>query len=328
MKKITTLLLVLVLVLGMCCTALAEEPLRFGYVSMAYSDNWNNGSMQGFEYICKDYGVEVQSIDCGNNGEEQVAAVENFINEGVDGIVIFQITPELSATLIDMCEEAGIPVVIENAVPDARVNAHLGVSCLSYEMTGYECFKAIAEKYPGSKVVFVRGTLGMGVAEEYEKGINRAIEEFADANISYEVAQGDWTAEGGLNALTDYINSGAEFDVVFGNTGQVALGCVQALSNEGLTADKPLVAPGTQLELKTAIENDALVLDVQTSSHHMGMTSFSILYNYVKHGVKLADDEKVVNLNSVVITKDNVADFQVMGDLETGYRSFTLKPEK
>lgn len=326
MKKIVTLLLVLTIVLSVSF-AFAEEPLRFGYVSMAFSDTWNNGSMQGFEYICDKYGVEVQSIDCDNSGEKQVAAVENFINEGVDGICIFTITPELSATLVDMCEEAGIPVVIENAAPDARVTAHIGVACNDYQSIGYDAFAAIAQNFPNSKVVFVRGTLGMGVAEEYEIGINRAIEDYPDANITYEAAQADWTSEGALNALTDYINSGAEFDCVFGNTGQVALGCVQALTNEGLIGVKPLVAPGTNVELKDAIANGGLTLAVQASSHHMGMTSFSILYNYIVHGIKLPDDGKIVYLKTINITKDNLDQFQVMGELDTGYDAFSLKPE-
>lgn len=304
-------------------TVVKEEAkkLRFGQIGYNFADSWCEGSLKGFEYAGNQVDVEVIQMDAENNAEKMISALETLISEGVDGISIFTLTNDLTIQMIKKCNEAGIPVVVENAAlpEDADVGDYLGVSMLSYSLCQEIQFGYIGENYPGANVVFVSGSLGQNVAEAHMAGINKYMEENPGKIGSLTVIQSDWTAETSLNVVNDYITAGNEFDIVVPNTGGMALGVMQAIKNAGLQDEVLIISSGGQDALREALLTGELAANTNTTSLCQGMNAFKILYDYVAHGIRLDADNNILYVPPVVVTKDNIEDFLSLDDLDRAW---------
>lgn len=314
MKRGLGVLLACVLLLSLFGTGAFAEELKFGQIGYNFADQWCEGSLKGFEYSGQQMGVEVLQMDAENNGEKMLAAAETMINEGVDGMCVFTLTPDLTTQIIGMCNAAGIPVVVENAPPSESAGDYLGVSMLSYELCQEVQFGYIGEHYPNSRVVFVSGALGQAVAEKHMEGIKNYMDKNPGKIASLQVLQSDWTAETSLNVVTDFLTSGGEFDVIVPNTGGMGLGVLQALKNEGILEDSILISSGGQTALKDALINGELTANTNTTSLLQGMNAFKILYDFVVHGVRLPQDDMYRYVPPIIVTKDNIEDFMTLSD--------------
>jgi len=302
----------------------AEAPaktLKFGQIGYNYSDSWCEGSVKGFKYAADQVGVEVMQLDAENNAEKMISALDTLINEGVDGISIFTLTNDLTIQMIAMCNEAGIPVVVENAAlpEDKEVGDYLGVSMLSYSLCQEKQFAYIGENFPGSNVVFVSGSLGANVAEEHMKGIEKYMEENPGKVASLTVLQSDWTAETSLNVVNDYITSGDKFDIIVPNTGGMCLGVLQAIKNNDMQGEVKVISSGGQDALKDALASGELTANTNTTSLCQGMNAMKILYDAVAKGERLPADDNIVYVPPVIVTADNIDDFLSLEDVDRAW---------
>ena len=110
-KKLLVTILALVLALSLTGAASA---LTYGYIAYQMSDIWNEYSSKAFQYAADQNGVDVVILDSQNDIGKSVAAMESLVQQEVDGISIFPISPEQGAQLITMANEAGIPITVEN----------------------------------------------------------------------------------------------------------------------------------------------------------------------------------------------------------------------
>lgn len=314
MKRRLGILMACVVLLGLLAGSAHAEKLRFGQIGYNFADQWCEGSLVGFAYSGEMMDVDVVQMDAENNTEKMLAAAEAMINEDLDGICVFTLTPDLSTQIIGMCNDAGIPVVIENAPPAEPAGDYLGVSMLSYQLCQEVQFAYLGEKYPGSRVVFVSGSLGQAVAEAHMQGIENYMNANPGKIASLQILQSDWTAETSLNVITDYITSGGEFDVVVPNTGGMCLGVLQALKNEGILDETILVSSGGQAALREALLSGELTANTNTTSLLQGMNAFKILYDYVVHGERLPEDDMFRYVPPIIVTGDNIEDFMTLED--------------
>ncbi len=225
----------------------AEQPknLTFGYIAWNMKDEWNQYGEAAFRWAAEKKGVTVITEDGKNSPEEQVKIAEGFINQGVDAISIFPCTPEVGATIVRMCNEAGIPIAIENIFlpEDGSAGDFVGQVACQYNDIGYAAFQYIAETFPGAKVFYCAGSVGMGVYESYKIGVDQALKDFADKVTLVETLHGDWETEKSMQVTQDFIATGKEFDVIFANNDLQARGCYNALKEAGMT-DIPIISTG------------------------------------------------------------------------------------
>lgn len=69
------------------------------------------------EVVIEAYGQEAMSLDDEFNVEKIVTDIENMIQSGVDGIIVWSPTETLYPTISQMCQEAEIPFVLNDKVP-------------------------------------------------------------------------------------------------------------------------------------------------------------------------------------------------------------------
>ena len=318
MKKLFAVLLVLVMIAGAVGTALAEEKLTFGYIAYQMADIWNEYSAKSFEYCAEKDGVEVKVLDAGNDIEQSVACMESLIQDEVDGISIFPISPEQAAQLITMANEANIPITVENidvasvADEDDYIAA---VGCI-YGDIGYAAIKWLAENVEDAKVFYCAGAVGGGVFEDYKVGVDQALEDFGDSIEMVGLLNSDaWSTEDGLNLTTNFINSGVEFNCIFANNDQLAQGCYQACEEAGI--EVPIVSTGGSPDAYAFLEDGIEAANMTAPVSLQGVQTYKNLYEYVTEGK--IPEPKFQNLPVIPVSGDDLGAWIDWADYEGAY---------
>ena len=306
MKKLLTILVVLVVALASFSFATAEEPLHFGYIAYQMADIWNEYSAKSFEYAAEQNGVKVTVLDSGNDIAQSISAMETLIQAEVDGISIFPISPEQAAQLITMANEAGIPITVENMDPSAVADEDeyiAAVGCV-YGDIGYAAIKWLSENVEDAKVFYCAGAVGGGVFEAYKEGVDKALVDFADGIEMVGLLNSDaWSTEDGLNLTTNFINSGVEFNCIFANNDQIAQGCYQACQEAGL--DLPIVSTGGSPDAYAFLEDEIEAANMTAPVSIQGIQTFKNLYDYVVDGT--IPEPKFQSLPVVPVASDDLS---------------------
>jgi len=112
MKKLMSMALVLMMVLALAIPAMAEDGgWTIGYICKDLSQEWFQGTLNAMESKAKEMGAkEVIALDCEMNPEKCLNNLDNLIGQQVDIIIICTPDQQLSQTIVNRCDEAGIPV--------------------------------------------------------------------------------------------------------------------------------------------------------------------------------------------------------------------------
>jgi len=280
------LLVTLTAILLVMMMAVSASALTYGYIAYQMSDIWNEYSSKAFEYAAEKNGVEVVVLDSQNDIGQSVAAMESLIQQEVDGISIFPISPEQGAQLIKMANEANIPITVENidvaavAKPEEYVAA---VGCL-YGDIGYAAIEWLSKNVQDAKVFYCAGAVGGGVFEAYKIGVDKALEDFKGSVELVGLLNADaWSTENGLDLTTNFINSGVEFNAIFANNDQIAQGAHQALLEAGLE-NIPVVSTGGSPDAYAFLEQGIEAANMTAPVSIQGVQTFKNLHEFVTEG--------------------------------------------
>jgi ABC-type sugar transport system substrate-binding protein len=327
MGKISRILLITLVVLslsfmGIGCARAAEvvsdavteavdevappaEKLVFGNIPVALSDEWNGYSVENFLFAANKKGVEVVVLDPQWDGEKALANLEDLITRGVDHISVFVYTPEQAQDFILRANDANIPISFENTklVDQVTGDYVVGVAVEYYEV-GYQALKFISETYPGSKVFYARGLPGMGIIEEYERGIAQALEDTGNVVEITVRRDTQWNTETAQDATMDVIAAGEEFDVIFANNESMAVGVYNALQDAGMAGEIPIIATGGGPTGVQMLKDGIIQTTIAAPVSLQGLYLFKAMYLYSTQGIE--PPEKFIDYPAFPISLDNL----------------------
>ncbi len=285
-----------------------EEPedLVFGNLPVAMSDEWNGYSVENFLYAAEQKGVEVVVLDAEWDPATALRNIEDLIAREVDHIGKFVYTPEEAEEFIDKANEANIPISFENTILLDQVEGDFvfNVAC-DYREIGYEAGKFISETYPDSRLFYVRGLPGMGIVEEYQIGIDEALEEYGTVELVVS-RDTEWDTGTAFDATQDVIAAGIEFDVIFANNESMAVGCHGALDDAGMADEIPIIATGGGPTGVQMLQDGIIDATIASPVSLQGLYLFKAMYLYTAHGIE--PPEKLITLPTIPITLDNLED--------------------
>ncbi len=190
MKKVLALVLAALLVLTVG-SAMAEAKAGDGlYIGVVYKQSGNpyfQASINGFQKAADELGFtfDHDGPDDGSN-DGQIRIIENFINQGVDALIISANDP---AGLVNVCNEArdaGIKVVSFDA-PVAPEGRDADVEPASFQQVGDILLESIAKSvnYEG-QIAILSASATMGNQQYWCAAIEKTLaENEAYANLEY-----------------------------------------------------------------------------------------------------------------------------------------------
>ena len=241
MKKLTSLLLVLaMLVIGLAPAALADE-VTIGYNNYRVGAYSLDILQKNFEYAAGAMGVDVMVVNDEAKIDNCPINVDNMIAAGVKAIAFFGLNDNVMISIAQRCEQAGVYFAFYDHMPSDQViemlkgfQYYAGAAATSDISTG-----RVAGEYAAStgakKAVIVTG-------EQTDPSHSARVQGFTEA---FEAAGGEvvgvgWGSPALADSLTranDLLTAHPDADFVYGSNGDCGLAAKEAISSHpGVTA--------------------------------------------------------------------------------------------
>jgi ABC-type sugar transport system substrate-binding protein len=252
--------------------------------------------------------VELISLDGGDDDAVQLSTAEDAVAAGIDGMVIAPRTAEGLASLFELLEREGIPVVTFDRRTDVGdILAHVGADNVR---GGEEAGRFIAERLGGEgRVIELLGTPGASPAIDRSTGFNNAVAEHPGLEIVAQQAA-DFAAARALQVTEDILTrlgSSPEdpgFDALFAANDEMALGAVEAIRARSIDPSELVIvgfdATEPALEL---VEEGAMSGTVDQFPNEQAATALRVLVEYIRDGTV---PEEVILLTPRVISRENL----------------------
>ena len=243
-------------------------------------------------------------------------AIDQAVANKVTGIVLHGQSPETAAA-IDNAIAAGVPVIIVNTdIPSNRLSF---LGCNPYQAgydMGEQMGKLLAGK-TGTVLISTAISAGQPSALENLRGAKEALANYTGV----KVVEVDDTADANVAATNIGAALQANADVVgiIGQQAYTAVGACTAVREAGLTGKVVVIGRDRDTATLELIENGELAASYAQNSYVEGFIALQWLHDYVNGDLKVIGDyiggginplPKTVDSGSIVITKDNAAQFK------------------
>lgn len=275
MKKLIAMLLALVLVLGLAAcgssagtgetttagaapapaeteaaAAPAEnEKLVVGFAQIGQESGWRDAETNDIQwYAARNTDtIELHFADAQQKQENQIKAIRNFIEMGVDVIALPPVVETGWEAVLTECQEAGIPVILVDRGIDPNIDENLYTTMIASDhvWAGEQAAIAMNDLLGGEgKVVELEGTVGASAATQRKQGFD----EYIAANcpdIEIIASQtGDFTRAMGKEVMESFLKTYDDIDAVFCHNDDMALGAIEAIKEAGLKPGEDIKVVG------------------------------------------------------------------------------------
>ncbi|WP_413354745.1 ABC transporter substrate-binding protein [Microbacterium sp. 1P06AB] len=216
--------------------------ITVGFAQTGSESGWRAANTESMkEAFSEENGFKLTFNAADNKQEAQISAVRNFINQGVDAIVIAPITVDGWDDVLKEAKDAGIPVILEDRTVSASDDLYASWVGLDFEQEGRTAGEWVKENFDGkgANLVVLEGTTGSSAALDRATGFNEAIEG-SDVNV-LDSQTGDFTRDGGKKVMEGYLQKyGKDINVLFAHNDDMGLGALDAIKAAGLTPGKDI----------------------------------------------------------------------------------------
>jgi ribose transport system substrate-binding protein len=220
------------------------EDYHFVFITKHHLNPYFVAATQGAQRRCEEMGVrcDFYAPEKPDNPEEQIRMIEDAINQGVDGILVYAVDSRAVSPALQKANEAGIPIVGLGTV--AFDVEHVTFISADYYGRTYEMGHLLADRLGGTgNVVTIDGVPGAQNAKDMRAGYLDALSEYQ--NIQVLASQtGYWKRLEGLAAMENLLQRYPEIDGVVGADDESALGAVQALESAGYVPGEDVFVVG------------------------------------------------------------------------------------
>ena len=235
---------------------------------------------------------------------QQIQIVEQFVSEGVGGIVLAPIDDTALKRPVAAAMQKGIPVVIMDSalkgepvkdfVSTVSTNNHRGG-----EMAGEQLGKLLDGK---GKVVLFRFKQGSASASQREAGFLEAIKKFPDIQVIVDNRYSGTTAKEAHSSALKMLDKLKEADGIFCSTEPSTLGMLSALKRNNLAGSKKLVGFDTSPGLMEGLRKGEIQALVVQNPKKMGHEAVKALVAKMK-GQRVPT---VIDSGAALITQENL----------------------
>jgi len=276
--------------------------IRIGVALPDFDDKWLSYLQDGMkDYIESQDGAEAIFVDAMNDASKQLSQVETFISQNVDAIVIVPVDTTSAPTMVELANNANIPIVVVNRIFDGvdQATAYVGGESIQ---SGIIQMEKVAELLGGKgNIAIMNGIMGHEAQIKRTEGNKQIIDQYPDMKVVLE-GNADFDRAKGLTLMENWLNSGVEVDAVVANNDEMAIGAIMALEAAD-KLDEVIVAgiDGTPDALEY-VESGQLSVTVFQDAFGQGYAGLEI-------ALKAAKGEQVEKLNYIdyeLVTKENL----------------------
>ncbi len=231
-------------------------------------------------------GAEIILLFANNNQEKQIKDVEDLVQKKIDVLLLGPVQAEGSATAVEACKAAGIPVV---TIARTSTSPYVSTGVVFDEpLLGANQAKQLIKDFPnGANVVYLFGPVGASYPiAQYEQGFLKEIEKAPSIKILNAYKSATDTSADGMKNAEDALVRYKNIDAICATNDDLAMGAVRAVEAAGKTG-KILVYGGSALPIAMQAMYDGAIHFTQLKSQS------KIADKAVELALKVANKEKV-----------------------------------
>jgi ABC-type sugar transport system substrate-binding protein len=256
-----------------------------------------------FDQMAAKLGVEVIYIDAQNDSSKQVAAVESFISQKVNGMLISPMTQDSIVPVIEEAVKAGIPIVtVDRKANTDKVLVHVGADNVE---GGRAAARYIVKMLNGKgNIIELEGTPGASPAIDRKKGFDEVIAQNPGLKILVsQTAQFDRAK--GHDVMENLMQAYPNYDAVFGANDEMIIGAIEAMSSAGVDLSKKVtVGFDAETDALTYIRQGKLGATVDQFPGKQAAQALNYLVDYIKN--KTMPPKPAIFLQPDTVTKDQL----------------------
>ena len=265
----------------------------------------------GAQAKAKEAGVEViwKGPLKENDRASQIELVQQFVSQGVDGIVLAPLDNRALLGPVRAATESGIPVVII----DSGLAGEVGKDFISFVATdnyqgGVLAAQAMIKALPaGGDIVVLRYQAGSASTQKREDGFIDTIKAAGNFNIISDNQYGGPTAGDAQQKATNMADLLQQADGIYAPNESTTFGMLLALRQFSLQTTKTFIGFDSSPPLVAALKAGEINALVVQNPHGMGYKSVAVMLDHLDG--KAIDGR--VDTGVVVLTKDNINDPEI-----------------
>ncbi|UTH45265.1 sugar ABC transporter substrate-binding protein [Loktanella salsilacus] len=271
---------------------MAQDKPVVGLVMKSLANEFFQNMMEGAEAHAAqrgDYELRAVGMQNETDFESQINAVENFITQGVDAIVIAPADSKAMVRPIKKAIAAGITVVNFDVALDADAKAQQGLELAfvgpdnrgGAKMAGDALAEALGA---GGKVVIIEGNPGADNATQRRLGFEDAVAEHSLDLLDSRTAH--WETEEANQVFSTMLTAHPDLQGVMAANDSMAIGVVKALENAG-RSDIIVVGFDAIPAVLPMIEDGRMLASVDQFGQQMAANAIDLALDVVAGGPEL-----------------------------------------
>ncbi|MFI8633763.1 substrate-binding domain-containing protein [Microbacterium sp. NPDC077663] len=254
--------------------------------------------------------VELKTAEGTNDPIAQIAAVETFVNDGVDAIVLLPTDGAALTEAAIAAMEAGIPVINVDREFSSPFAARATILGDNYGM-GVSAGTYICGQLEGQSdavVAEIAGIDSLPLTQDRSQGFKDALED-CGLEVSARVAA-DFTVAGGESAASQLLSANPKIDAIWNHDDDQGIGVMAAIDSAGRDEFFMMGGAGSKAAME-AIKEDNTVLKATVIYPSTQAADGVALARLIAQNKTLGDiitpgiPNRIV-LDAPVVTKDNV----------------------
>ena len=288
------------------------ETVVIGFSGPAADHGWLGAINSGAQAAADSFDdVELRVAEGTNDANAQIAAVETFINEGVDAIVLLPTDGAALTEVAIKAMQAGIPVINVDREFSSPFAARTTILGDNYGM-GVSAGTYICEQLGGEGFVAeIAGIDSLPLTQDRSRGFADALSD-CGLEVNARVAA-DFTVAGGEAAASQLLAANPQIDAIWNHDDDQGVGVLAAIEAAGRDEFFMMGGAGSRNAME-AIEADDTVLKATVIYPSTQAADGIALARLIAQGKTMSDlitpsvPNRIV-LDAPVVTKDNVDDF-------------------
>ncbi len=288
------------------------ETVVIGFSGPAADHGWLGAINSGAQAAAASFDdVELRMADGTNDANAQIAAVETFINEGVDAIVLLPTDGAALTEVAIKAMQAGIPVINVDREFSSPFAARTTILGDNYGM-GVSAGTYICEQLGGEGFVAeIAGIDSLPLTQDRSRGFADALSD-CGLEVNARVAA-DFTVAGGEAATSQLLAANPQIDAIWNHDDDQGVGVLAAIEAAGRDEFFMMGGAGSRNAME-AIEADDTVLKATVIYPSTQAADGIALARLIAQSKTMSDlitpsvPNRIV-LDAPVVTKENVDDF-------------------
>lgn len=286
--------------------AQAQDKPTFALIQINQQALFFNQMNEGAQKAADAAGAELVIFNANNDPAAQNNAIETYIQQEVDGLIVVAIDVNGIMPAVNAADEAGIPVIAVDAVlPEGPQKSQVGVDNeLAGGMIGDYFVDYVGDE--GAKIGIV-GALNSAIQNIRQKGFEDKIAAVSGIE-TVGVVDGRNIQDNALAAAENLLTGNPEMNAIYATGEPALLGALAAVESQGRTEDVEVFGWDLTAQAIAAIDAGYLVAVIQQDPAGMGAAAVDALMTLTGGGTV----EPALLVPVTIVTKDNVDDFRSM----------------